>query len=50
MHNPSHWFLLYIYYFMFMIVHLHVRVGWKLVALRTNLQEYLVYLHDGLEQ
>jgi hypothetical protein len=34
---------------MFMIVHLRVGVGWKLVVLQTALQEYLVYPHDGLE-
>jgi hypothetical protein len=28
---------------MFMIVHLHVGVLWKIVALRTPLQVYLVY-------
>jgi hypothetical protein len=39
--------LLYNIYFMLMIVHLRVGVGWKLVALRTPLQEYLVYPHDG---
>jgi hypothetical protein len=33
--------------FMFMNVHLYIGVGWKLVALRTPLQEYLVYPHIG---
>jgi hypothetical protein len=32
-----------------MIVHLHVGVLWKLVALRTPLQEYLVYPMKGVE-
>jgi hypothetical protein len=41
--NPSHRFLLYNIYFMFMIVYLRVGVLWKLVALRTLLQVYLVY-------
>jgi hypothetical protein len=30
-----------------MIVHLHIGVSWKLVVLRTLLQEYLVDPHDG---
>jgi hypothetical protein len=46
-HTPSHRVSLYNIYFVFMIVHLRVGVWWKLVALWTPLQEYLVYPHDG---
>jgi hypothetical protein len=49
MNNPSHRVSLYNIYFMFMIVHLHVGVWWKLVALRTPLQEYVVYPAMDLE-
>jgi hypothetical protein len=46
MHTP-HRVSLYNIYFMFMIVYLCVGVWWKLIALPTPLQEYLVYPHDG---
>jgi hypothetical protein len=34
---------------MFMIVYLRIGVRWKLVALRTPLQEYLIYPTMDLE-
>jgi hypothetical protein len=50
MHNP---FIgsLYNTYFMYMIVHLRLGVGWNLAALGLfPLHEYPVYPHDGLER
>jgi hypothetical protein len=50
MHNPSIGSL-YNTYFMYMIVHLRLGVGWNLAALGLfPLHEYLVYPHDGLER
>jgi hypothetical protein len=50
MHNP---FIgsLYNTYFMYMIVHLRLGVGWNLATLGLfPLHEYPVYPHDGLER
>jgi hypothetical protein len=47
MYNPSIGSL-YNIYFMYMIMHLCVGVGWNLAALGLfPLHEYLVYPHDG---
>jgi hypothetical protein len=49
MHNPSIGSL-YNIYFMYMIVHLRLGVGWNLATLGSfPLHEYLVYPLDGVE-